>query len=137
MELKKLSKCSLEEILCDLMDEIEETDKELFEKYEEIIEDELYDIDESEALQIARDMKPYGDVFTMNEVKETLSKMQIPQNECIQYFLCMNMFYNDYKSYAESKRLDIKDFCFEMSRLFINDIDAPKHKVIKYFKSFE
>ena len=57
MELKKLSKCSLEEILCDLMDEIEETDKELFEKYEEIIENELYDIDESEALQIARDMK--------------------------------------------------------------------------------
>lgn len=137
MELKKLSKSSLEDILYDLLDDVEIIDKALVEKYEEIIEDELYCIDESEALRIARDMKPYGDVFTMNEVKEILSKMQIPQNECINYYLCMNMFYNDYKTYAESKRLDIKEFCFEMSRLFINDVDAPKHKVTKYFKSYE
>jgi hypothetical protein len=49
----------------------------------------------------------------------------------------MNMFYNDYKTYADSKRLDIREFCFEMSKLYINDIDAPKHKVEKYFKNFE
>lgn len=137
MELRKLSKSSLEDILCDLMEDVEAIDKELVEKYEAIIEDELYYIDESEALRIARNMKPYGDVYTMNEVKEILSRMQIPQDECIKYYLCMNMFYNDYKSYVESKRLDVKEFCFEMSKLFINDIDAPKHKITKYFKSFE
>ena len=25
----------------------------------------------------------------------------------------------------------------KMSKLFINDVDAPKHKVEKYFKNFE
>lgn len=47
----------------------------------------------------------------------------------------MNMFYNDYKTYAEAKRLDIKEFCFEMSKLFINDVDGGKYKVEKYFKN--
>ena len=49
----------------------------------------------------------------------------------------MNMFYNDYKTYPESKRLDINDFCLEMTKLFINDSDAPKYKTEKYFKMFE
>ena len=46
----------------------------------------------------------------------------------------MNMMYNDYKPYMESRRLDTQEFCMEMSRLFIEDIDAPKHKVSRYFK---
>lgn len=55
----------------------------------------------------------------------------------VEYYLCMNMFYNDFKAYPEAKRLDINEFCLMMSKHFINDVDAPKYKVEKYFKMFE
>lgn len=137
MDLSKLSKECLEDILCDVMDDLNKYNKQLADKYDSVIDDELYYIDEMDAMKIVRSFKPYGEVFSMTEVKDTLAKQQVPADYCTKYYLCMNMFYNDYKTYAESKRLDIKDFCFEMSKLFINDIDAPKHKVAKYFKEFE
>lgn len=137
MDLSKLSKETLEDILCDLMEDVGRVNKPLTEKYDAIIEEELYYIDDAEAMKIVRSFKPYGEIFSMADVKELLSRMQIPVDKYLKYYLCMNMFYNDYKSYPESKRLDVKEFCFEMSKMFINDVDAPKHKVAKYFKSFE
>lgn len=137
MDLSKLSKETLEDILCDLMEDVGRVNKPLTEKYDAIIEEELYYIDDTEAMKIVRSFKPYGEIFSMADVKELLSRMQIPVDKYLKYYLCMNMFYNDYKSYPESKRLDVKEFCFEMSKMFINDVDAPKHKVAKYFKSFE
>jgi hypothetical protein len=119
------------------MDDLEATDKHLLEKYETMIAHKLYHIDESEAQHIVKNMKPYGEVYSMSDISEILARMQIPTDKCIKYYLCMNMYYNDYKTYAESKRLDLKEFCFEMSKLFINDMDAPKHKVESYFKNFE
>jgi hypothetical protein len=137
MDLSKLSKETLEDILCDLLEDVGKINHSLSQKYDDIIEDELYYIDEMEAMKIVRSFKPYGEVYSMADVKELLTKMQISADKVLKYYLCMNMSYNDYKSYPESKRLDVKEFCFEMSKLFINDIDAPKHKVAKYFKSFE
>lgn len=137
MDLSKLNKETLEDILCDLLEDVGKINRPLSEKYDTIIEEELYYIDDVEAMKIVRSFKPYGEVFSMADVKELLTKMQMPSDKCLKYYLCMNMFYNDYKSYPESKRLDVKEFCFEMSKMFINDIDAPKHKVAKYFKSFE
>lgn len=137
MDLSKLNKETLEDILCDLLEDVGKINRPLSEKYDTIIEEELYYIDDVEAMKIVRSFKPYGEVFSMADVKELLTKMQMPPDKCLKYYLCMNMFYNDYKSYPESKRLDVKEFCFEMSKMFINDIDAPKHKVAKYFKSFE
>lgn len=137
MDLSKLSKDTLEDILCDLLEDVSRINRPLSEKYDTIIEEELYYIDDAEAMRIVRNFKPYGEVFSMADVKEHLAKMQIHSDKCLKYYLCMNMFCNDYKSYPESKRLDVKEFCFEMSKMFINDIDAPKHKVAKYFKSFE
>lgn len=102
-----------------------------------MVEEMLYNIDDEEAIHIVKNMKPYGEAFSMQEVKDILTKLQIPHEERIEYYLCMNMFYNDYKTYVESKRLDMRDFCIEMSKLFINDIDVPKHKVEKYFSEFK
>ena len=137
MEINKLSKTSLEDILCELMCDLEKTNRIMYTKYEGIIDDELYYIDEAEAMDIVKNMKPYGEVFSMSDIKDMINKGQIPENKCIKYYLTMNMFYNDYKSYIELKRLDSKEFCLEMSKLFINDVDAPKRKVEKYFKNFE
>lgn len=133
MEVSKLCKTQLEDILCEFLDDINKVNPSLYRKYNDIIGDELYYIDETEAVTIVKSMKPYGEVYSMIEV----SKLQIPENCIIKYYLCMNMFYNDYKQYFESKRIEPKEFCFEMSKLFINDVDAPSHKVEKYFKNFE
>lgn len=136
MDLSKIEKEDLEDIVCDILDELKVCEVHLFEKFSEMLEDILYGIDETEAVDIVHSFKPNGETFSMERIKEILHKYGINENACIDYYLTMNMFYNDYKSYAESKRLDLQDFCFEMSKLFINDTDAPKHKVAKYFKMF-
>lgn len=137
MELSKLSKSSLEEILHELMEDLGKSNKTLEQKYQDIICTELYYIDDDEACKIVSRMKPYGQVFSMSSVTDLITKNGIHENKCVKYYLCMNMFYNDYKTYIDTHKLDPNEFCFEMSKLFINDVDAPKHKVEKYFKNFE
>ncbi len=136
MDLSKIEKEDLEDIVCDILDELKVCEVHLFEKFSEMLEDILYGIDETEAVDIVHSFEPNGETFSMERVKEILRKVGIAEGACIDYYLTMNMFYNDYKSYAESKRLDLQEFCLEMSKLFINDIDAPKYKVAKYFKMF-
>lgn len=137
MDLSKLSKDCLENILYNITEDLRKYNKQLADKYDSMIDDIMYDISDTDATKIVRSFKPYGEVFSMNDITEMLQRLQVSTKYCVDYYLCMNMFYNDYKLYAEAKRLDVKDFCYEMSKLFINDIDAPKHKVAKYFKSFE
>lgn len=137
MDLSKLNKTTLEDILREVMCDLEKSSKLLYQKYDDIICNELYYIDENEAKTIVKSMKPYGEVFSINDVMSIINNHQIHENKCIKYYLCMNMFYNDYKSYMDMKKLEPKEFCFEMAKLFINDVDAPKYKVEKYFKDFE
>ena len=101
-----------------------------------MIEDILYCINEPEAVDIVHSFKPNGEAFSLDRIREILVKMHVSEEECIDYYLCMNMFYNDFKMYAENRRLDIQEFCFEMSKLFIHDSDAPEHKVSKFFKMY-
>lgn len=136
MEFEKLSKEALEDIIYDIMEDLKKSDESLYMKYEDMINEELYCIEVPEAIEIVKSMKPNGEVFSMSDVSEILSKYQTSDDKFVKYYLCMNMFYNDYKTYAEAKRLDIKEFCFEMSKLFINDVDGAKYKVEKYFKNF-
>lgn len=136
MDLSKLSKSSLEGVMNNIIEDLYRENNPLAEKYDDLICEMLYYIDEDEAMKIVAAMKPYGEIYNMETIKSTLNKQGINQHE-LYYYLCMNMFYNDYKTYPESKRLDINEFCIEMSKMFINDIDAPKYKVEKYFKMYE
>lgn len=136
MDLSRIEKESLENIVCDILDEVKMCDMHLYKKLSDMLEDILYGIDETEAVDIVHSFEPNGETFSMERVKEILRKTGIDENACIDYYLTMNMFYNDFKSYAESKRLDLQEFCLEMSKLFINDVDAPKYKVAKYFNMF-
>ena len=137
MDLSKLSKNSLEGVVSSMLEDLEKENVGLYDKYDDLICEMLYYIDDREAETIVKHMKPFGEVYTMEAVESTLEKNGINHENTIDYYLCMNMFYNDYKMYPESKRLDINDFCLEMSKMFINDSDAPKHKTEKYFKMFE
>lgn len=136
MDLSKIEKEDLEDILCDMLEELEKCEIHLFHKLSNMLEDVLYSIDKTEAVDIVHSFEPNGETFSMERVREILHRSGISEDYLIDYYLVMNMMYNDYKSYAESKRLDLQEFCIEMSKLFINDVDAPRHKICKYFKMY-
>ena len=136
MNLSKINKEDLEDIICDIMEDVKDHDMQIYTKYNDILEDILYGIDKEEAVDIVHSFKPYGEAFSLEKVKEILHRLGKTDANCVDYYLVMNMMYNDYKTFAESKRLDIQDFCVEMSKLFIDDADAPKHKVSKYFSMY-
>lgn len=134
MDLSRVEKEDLEDIICDMLCDLKQDDTHLYNKFKAILDDIVYDIDEDEAVDIVHSFKPNGEAFSVDKVKEILHKTGKSTEDYVDYYLVMNMMYNDYKPYAESKRLDIQDFCIEMSKLFIEDIDAPEHKVSKYFR---
>ena len=47
--------------------------------------------------------------------------------------MVMNMMYNDYNRTAKQYNSDVPEFYFDLSFDFINDVDAKRHKVEKYF----
>lgn len=137
MDLAKLERDNLEEILCDIIEDLDAHHSDLSNKYRKILMETIYGITDEEAIEIVHAMVPYGEVYTMDEVEALLRQMGKSLNETKHYYLCMNMFNNDYRKYPESKRLDIKEFCYSMADMFINDEDAPMYKVERYFKPLD
>lgn len=136
MNLSRVDREDLEDIICDMMEDVKKHNLQIYDKYNDILEDIMYEIGEEEAIEIVHSFKPYGEAFSMDKVKEILHRQGKSDANCIDYYLVMNMIYNDYKTFAEMKRMDVQDFCLEMSKLFIEDTDAPKHKVSRYFSMY-
>ena len=87
--------------------------------------------------EIVSNMKPIGEKFPYIVVEQYLKEkgLELDEEQTIEYYLVMNMFFNDYRKIFEKyPTLNQKDIYFDFSRAFIDDIDAPKHKVGKYFK---
>ncbi|MCK9577702.1 MAG: hypothetical protein M0R51_17480 [Clostridia bacterium] len=120
-------------ILETMFDTLRQTHKELYEdtmyKFEEI----AYEVTQEKAEEIVADMKPYGEKWNYETVREFLETKGIT-NHCIEFFLAMNMGYNDYFELAKSvdKQDDI-EFYFILAKDFIHDVDAKPFKVLKYF----
>lgn len=139
MHSKKLCELPAEE-LADIIECVMEDMKmsgmaTYYNKYKEKIDDKIYHISKDKAHEIVRRMKPYGEMFTMDTVKNMTTGNGIPydDNTCIKYYLCMNMYANDAKQVAEENNMSVEKFCFVMAKSFINDMDGGKHKVEKYF----
>lgn len=104
--------------------------------YDELVEEAekiYYCMDEDEARSIVRSMKPKGERWSMDEIENYLNGKGI-YDHVKEYYLAMNMVYNDYCTTAEKYGTDSADFYFDMANNFINDVDAPPHKLYKYFK---
>lgn len=135
--IKKASREDLEEMFRTLMDNLEIDSPELFNKYKSDVEDYIYAIDIDEATDIVRNMKPMGEKFSYSTVESYLvSKgMNLEESELVKYYLVMNMFANDYKKiFDKYPQINTTEMYYEFTNCFINDEDAPKHKVGKYFK---
>lgn len=104
-------------------------------RYEDLIdiaEDILYDYDLDWAQSVVRNMKPYGEFWDYDTICRYLENHGI-RSCCKDYYLAMNMACNDYRQVADNCGIDLADFCFGIADRFINDEDAPSHKLAKYF----
>lgn len=115
-----------------MADFLKEHNPEWYKKFHDEAEDVAYEIDAEEAKRIVAAMKPHGQHWSMGEVENYLKTRGI--NEKIKsFYLAMNMAYNDYSRTAKQHNLDVPEFYFDIAFDFINDIDAGRHKVAKYF----
>lgn len=98
------------------------------------LEDLCYDIELPEAEAIVKAMRPKGQMWTYNQIHDYI-KTQGIESDCIDWYLVMNMVYNDYYNTARKYGMQgDTEFYFSLAKDFITDPDAGKHKVEKYFR---
>lgn len=122
----------MDEVYYRMADYLKNYNKEWYDKFYDEAEDIVYEIGEEQAKQIVNTMKPHGQRWSMEEIGEYIkTKGIMDHKKC--YYLVMNMMYNDFARTARQYSLDIPEFYFDLSYDFVNDIDAKKHKVERYF----
>lgn len=98
------------------------------------LEDMRYTIDLDEAKNIVRAMKPFGEYWSYEQIQDYLKSKNVHE-DCLEYYLAMNMARNDYTDTARKYALENDpDFYYGIATDFIYDEDAEPHKVGKYFK---
>lgn len=131
--LEKVKRADLECLFSDLISEVKDKNPELASKYLDELEDYMYSISIEEAQSIVKCMKPIGEKYTYDFVDSALSDRDLEEADIIDYYLTMNMFYNDYKMVFEKYNMNNKDIILDFTEAFINDEDGPKYKTEKYF----
>ena len=123
-------KVALDEMMHKLDKYYPEVYKEFVTKLEEI----AFEIPLDRAQKIVRSMKPFGEHWSFETVKKFVEDKGV-YNKCIQYYLVMNMVYNDYYDVATNfgHQTDV-EFYYELAHAFINDEDGKKVKVERYFE---
>ena len=128
--IKKNRVDELSEALCSAMAKMPSNTKEELMHNLECL---AYTFTADEAKLIVQRMAPYGEHWSMDKVKTYLLGRGV-ENNCIHYYVVMNMMYNDYYQTALDFGLkDNPDFFYEMAKNFIEDVDGVDFKVEKYF----
>lgn len=92
-----------------------------------------YRIPREQAERIVRSMVPYGQHWSYDQVHSLLKSKSITENY-VNWYLVLNMVYNDYMNTAVMAGMQNDDeFYFSLACDFINDPDAKPFKVEKYF----
>ena len=94
-----------------------------------------YTMDLTEARAIVQKMTPYGEHWAADKVKVYIAGKDVDPDQCIHYYVVMNMMYNDYAHTAQAfGQKDNPDFYFQLAKDFIDDVDGVPFKVEKYFE---
>lgn len=128
----RAKKEKMDEVYYEMSDFMKEHNREWYDRFCEKAEGIIYCIDDDEARRIVGSMQPYGQRWSVEEVKDFIATKGI-MGEVKKYYLVMNMMYNDYSRTARQYSVDIPEFYFDLAYDFINDVDGKKHKVEKYF----
>ena len=121
----------LGDMLTDLIEMTEESHPDLYKKYINKLKGMAYDyqIDEEMAVEIVNNMKPKGEYWNLDTIKEVKDNNNL---ECNLYdlYVVMNSMVNDYGEIINPENVETY---IKMSKAFINDEDAKEHKVWRYF----
>lgn len=88
-----------------------------------------YKFDEEMAKEIVENMKPLSEVWDLNTTNSVKAEYGINAND-YDFYIVMNSMINDYNEVIDKD--DIETYA-KMSNAFINDEDAVKNKVWKYY----
>lgn len=124
---------ALEDLLDIILCDIKISSPELFNKEIERLEASLYAIHRPEAERIVKTMRPFGEHWTYEQIEEFIHGKGVAEHIC-EWYLVMNMVYNDYHKTAEMVGKDADaEFYYSLARDFIDDADGRPHKVGWYF----
>lgn len=115
------------------MAKISRKDPALYTSIMDQLEQLAYRIPKDEAERIVRSMRPKGQYWSYAQVMDLVKSKGIT-GEWTNWYLVMNMVYNDYCNTAKMYGLhnDV-DFFYHLAKDFIEDPDAKPMKVEKYF----
>ena len=88
-----------------------------------------YKFDEEMSKEIVENMKPLSEVWDLNTTNSVKAEYGINAND-YDFYIVMNSMINDYNEVIDKD--DIETYV-KMSNAFINDEDAVKNKVWKYY----
>lgn len=87
------------------------------------------ELDEDLATEIVNEMQPYGQRWSMQETEKIQRDYNLNDIKPVDFYVVMNQGFNDFnKIWGDDLSMYIK-----YTDAFINDIDAKKGKVFKYF----
>lgn len=130
---KNIPQEEIDEKICWAMEILERSNPSAYREFIDKLEGMAYSITKAEAETIVRAMRPKGQMWSYDQVKELINSKGIMEG-CVDWYLVMNMCYNDYYNTAKTYGLqnDV-NFYFNLAQDFITDMDAGKHKVARYF----
>lgn len=128
-DIKEMQKLS--EVLEDVMELLEEYDKDIYKKYEMCIYKMAYGtvLNKEMAEEIVLKMKPYRMRWSLEETKKMQEDFGLEDIRPTDFFVVINSAYNDYKDIFN----DNVEMYVRFTNDFINDEDAKEGKVFNYF----
>ena len=116
-----------------MLDTLERNNPKMYMEFVEKLENIAYSIPNVESERIVKNMSPNGQHWGYNEIEKLCNSKGITER-INEYYLVMNMAYNDYYNTAHKYGLqnDV-EFYWSLACDFIDDPDATPHKVAKYF----
>lgn len=120
-------------VMKDLAHRLEKYYPDVYNDFVEKLEKVVYEISLEKATEIVHNMKPFGEHWTYDNVKNYVESKGIYRHY-VNYYLVMNAMFNDYYDVATNfgHQTDT-EFYYELTNAFINDVDGKKLKVEKYF----
>ena len=117
----------------DMLNKLARKDPMMFDEYIDKLEHLAYRIPKEEAERIVRAMRPKGQYWSYTQVMDLVRSKGVT-GDCVNWYLVMNMVYNDYCATAKHFGLqnDV-EFFYHLAKDFIEDPDAKPMKVEKYF----
>lgn len=130
---KNIDPEKVDEIFESMLNTLKKVDSDAYMEYKMKLEKLMYTITKEDAERIVRNMKPKGQMWSYEQVKRFIESKGY-EDDFVDWYLVMNMCYNDYYNTAKTYGLQNEDdFYYNLAKDFIEDPDASPIKVAKYF----